>query len=111
MVPSGTEYLAGLLAVTASASNAAQDGHPDRASRDTARAPLKAGPPKEGGRVFGSLDEYLVYLRDYAAPMDQPWYREVRPGVYRLETGNLRSDAPPRHFTREDLERRFGFRR
>lgn len=73
-------------------------------------------PPGAGGRTFATLDDYLAYLRDYAAPMDRPWYREVRPGVYRIETGNLRTGerpgaAPERLFTREDLERRFGFRK
>lgn len=68
--------------------------------------------PHAGGRTFATLDAYLAYLRDYAGPTDRPWYREVRPGLFRLETGNLRTGepgAPPRLFTREELERRFGF--
>ena len=67
--------------------------------------------PHANGRAFASLDAYLAYLRDYAAPMDRPWWREVRPGVYRLETGNLRTGAAPQEATRAELERRFGFAR
>ena len=40
------------------------------------------------------------------------WYREVRPGVYELETGNLRltdGDKRQRVFTRRELEQKFGF--
>lgn len=70
--------------------------------------------PHADGREFHTLDAYLAHLRDHAAPMDRSWYREVKPGLYRLETGNLRmldGEAEPRLFTRAELERRFGFRR
>lgn len=67
--------------------------------------------PDAHGRRFGTLDEYLRHLEKVAAPMDRPWYREVRPGVFRRETGNLRTGAPPRLFTRGELERLLGFRR
>ena len=44
---------------------------------------------------------------------------EIRPGVYELQTGNLRilgadgeeEPAGKRIFTREELERKFGFRK
>lgn len=66
--------------------------------------------PYARGRRFATLDEYLAYLRRYAGAIGQPWYREVRPGLYRLERGNLQP-AQPTYVTREQLERRFGFRR
>ena len=63
---------------------------------------------------FRNLDEYLAYLEKHHAPMDRPWYRQVRPGVYQLQTGNLRlleedGSEQQRTFTREELERKFGF--
>ena len=61
---------------------------------------------------FRSLDEYLSYLEQYEAPIDRPWYKEIRPGVYELQTGNLRTleGSEPKHtFTREELMRKFGF--
>jgi hypothetical protein len=80
-------------------------------------APL--GPPddKRGGAPiserFPSLDAYLAYL-EKRSHMDGPWYREVRPGVYELQTGNLRlpdGEIQRRTFTREELEKKFGFAR
>lgn len=61
---------------------------------------------------FRNLDEYLAYLEQYEAPIDRAWYKEISPGIYELQTGNLRtldgSDSK-RTFTREELEREFGF--
>ena len=58
---------------------------------------------------YRTLDEYLAFLESRAA-MDGHWYREIRPGVYRLETGNYRGpEVEQRIFTREELERKFGF--
>lgn len=64
---------------------------------------------------FRTLDEYLAWLAKTQAPIDKPWYREIRPGVYELVPGgNLRilgqEGAEKRTFTREELERKFGFR-
>lgn len=63
---------------------------------------------------FHNLDDYLAWLQQTAAPVDRPWYKEIRPGVYELQTaGNLHLDVPspdPRVFTRDELERKFGFR-
>ena len=71
-----------------------------------------AGLPYASGRSFPTLDAYLAYLEKYAAPMDRPWYRQVRPGLYVRETGNMRpAPAAKKLFTREELERSFGFRR
>ena len=66
--------------------------------------------PYARGRSFGTLDEYLAFRRKGGA-LDLPWYSEVRPGLYRLETGNLRPAGSERLFTREELERKFGFAR
>lgn len=70
-----------------------------------------AGLPGANGRSFATLDAYLAHLRAYAATIDRPWYREVQPNVFLLERGNLRTLTPPPTFTREQLERKFGFRR
>jgi hypothetical protein len=47
--------------------------------------------------------------------VDGSWYRQIRPGVYELQTGNLRvlgdGAEPKRLFTRQELELEFGFRR
>lgn len=67
---------------------------------------------------FGSLDEYLDWLRRMQAPVDGSWYEEVGPGLYKLRTGNLRvlgteGDETPRErtYTRAELEKKFGFTR
>ena len=43
---------------------------------------------------FRDLDGYLAYLEQTQGPVDGPWYKEVSPGVYELQTGNLRLDVP-----------------
>ena len=65
---------------------------------------------------FRNLDEYLAYLEQTQGPVDGPWYKQVRLGVYELQTGNLRvlgSDGEEpqvkQTFTRDELERKFGF--
>ena len=61
---------------------------------------------------YRTLEEYLAYLERYQGPVDGPWYKEIRPGVYELQTGNLQLDAPDtqkRIFTREELKKKFGF--
>ena len=64
---------------------------------------------------FANLDEYLAWLEKTEAPVDGPWYKQVRPGVYELQTGNLRilgqDGEQKQRFTREELERKFGFRK
>jgi hypothetical protein len=62
---------------------------------------------------FRTLDEYLAFLAKGAA-IDKPWYRQIRPGIYRLETTNYRSLQPDgsdekRIFTRAELAKKFGF--
>jgi len=61
---------------------------------------------------FRNLDEYLAHLERTQGPVDGPWYKELRPGIYELQTGNLHLDTPDREertFTRQELERKFGF--
>jgi len=69
---------------------------------------------------FKTLDEYLAWLKKTQAPVDGAWYQQIRPGVYELQTGgNLRilgaegeeGYAGKRIFTREQLEKQFGFRK
>ena len=66
--------------------------------------------PYAHGRTFASLDEYLEHLQRRAGPIGQPWYREVRPGVYELVTTTT-PRREPQTFTREQLMREFGFER
>ena len=69
---------------------------------------------------FASLDRYLFYLRTQVAPTDGAWYKEIRPGVYELQTGNARrlrdlGEAPPaaekKIYTRAELMKLLGFSR
>lgn len=60
---------------------------------------------------FPNLDAYLAHLKRRSA-IDGPWYREIRPGVFELQTGNFRpTDGASRQriFTRAELEKNFGF--
>ena len=66
--------------------------------------------PFAHGRTFATLDDYLAHLRDHAGPIGQPWYRELRPGVYELVT-NRAPPGEPAIVTRAELMRRFGFTR
>jgi hypothetical protein len=66
-----------------------------------------AGLPFSHGKSFRTLDEYLAHLERYAAPIDQPWWREIRPGVY--EHVKRMPEAKPEIATRAELMARFGF--
>lgn len=68
-----------------------------------------SGLPFSHGKSFRTLDEYLEHLERYAAPIDQPWWREIRPGVY--EQVKRMPGAPRETATREELIKRFGFTR
>ena len=91
------------------------------ATEQTSDADRQKAADRTGGNVqtnepinqrFGSLDEYLVFLERTQGPVDGPWYREIRPGVYQLQTGNFRGDTEQqRLFTREELMTKFGFSR
>ena len=65
--------------------------------------------PYAHGHRFCSLDEYLAHLERAAAPIDQPWWKEIRPGVYQhMKTA---TNARPETATRAELLKRFGFSR
>jgi hypothetical protein len=66
--------------------------------------------PDSFGRTFSSLDQYLDHLRRYAATVDKPWYREIRPGVYERVT-TMVPRREPEIYTRAQLMERFGFTR
>ena len=66
-----------------------------------------SGLPFSHGKSFRTLDEYLRHLEQYAAPIDQPWWREIRPGVY--EHVKRMPGATREIATREQLMMRFGF--
>jgi hypothetical protein len=63
--------------------------------------------PFSHGKSFRTLDEYLAHLERYAGPIDQPWWREIRPGVY--EHVKRMPGAPREQATRAQLMERFGF--
>ena len=65
--------------------------------------------PFAQSRSFATLDSYLAFLRECGCH-DVPWYREIGPGGYEL-VSRRGPGAEPRTFTREELERRFGFAR
>lgn len=79
------------------------------AEAGTAQGGGVTGLPFSHGKAFASLDEYLEHLERHAAPIDQPWWREVRPGVY--EHVKRMPGATPEIATRDELMRRFGFSR
>lgn len=62
---------------------------------------------------FPTLDDYLAHLERTQGPVDGPWYKEVSPGLFQLQTaGNLHLDVPSKEkqtFTRKELEKKFGF--
>ena len=72
---------------------------------DSARGVAKL--PYAHGHRFCSLDEYLGHLERRAAPIDQPWWRQVRPGVY--EHVKRMPGAKREVATRAELMKRFGF--
>jgi hypothetical protein len=61
------------------------------------------------GRTFATLDEYLTYLECFAAPIDKPWWKEIRPGFYEHKTTATNGKAETA--TRDELMKRFGFAR
>jgi hypothetical protein len=61
------------------------------------------------GKTFSSLDEYLNHLECFAAPIDKPWWKQIRPGVY--EHVKTATHAKREIATRAELMKRFGFSR
>src|SRR5215217_4049473 len=112
-----TAGLSGLLLATACSASLKNTAPPDVDSR-TASKPMGENPVNDANlpvnKRFRSLDEYLAYLERTQGPVDGPWYKEVSPGMYQLQTGgNLHLDVPAgaeqRLFTRKELEQKFGF--
>jgi hypothetical protein len=67
--------------------------------------------PTPLNRRFSTLDEYLAF-REKGAAIGKAWYRELRPGIYRLEAPGYRGSASGEQiFTREQLLLKFGFSR
>lgn len=66
--------------------------------------------PYSHGRTFATLDEYLAHLRLRAGPIGQPWYREVRRGVFERVT-TVVPPPPRRTYSRAQLMAMFGFKR
>jgi hypothetical protein len=66
-----------------------------------------SGLPFSHGKSFRTLDEYLAHLQQNAAPIDQPWWRQIRPGVY--EHVKRMPGAQRETATRAELMERFGF--
>jgi hypothetical protein len=65
--------------------------------------------PFAQGRRFATLEHYLAFRRSRGV-IDLPWYREVSPGLFELQT--TKKPAPPtQRFTRAELARLFGFER
>jgi hypothetical protein len=66
-----------------------------------------AGLPFAHGRRFCALDDYLGHLENHAGPIGQPWWKEVRPGVFQHMT--TATNARRETATRAELMKRFGF--
>lgn len=67
--------------------------------------------PMPVNQRFRTLEDYLAFRKSRSA-IDGSWYREIRPGIYRLETGNYRPAGGgdrKRIFTRAELAKKFGF--
>jgi len=63
--------------------------------------------PFSRGHSFANLEAYLAYLERTNGPIDLPWWREIRPGVFQQVI--RMTDARPETATRDELNRRFGF--
>jgi hypothetical protein len=107
--------------IAACGASTAEVARPGNEMQNRASTPAGAGmgeknlndPSAPISERFATLDDYLAFLERTQAPVDGPWYRQVRPGIYELQTaGNLHldgADARKQTFTREELERKFGF--
>lgn len=81
---------------------------PGQVERERAKVrPPVAGLPHARGRTFETLDAYLAFRRELGA-VDLPWYKEVAPDMFELQT-SIRPAPAPRRFTRAQLARQFGF--
>ena len=107
-----------LVCAAACSGQGGREAASEPAIPETKMAPTPPATPASGaavgdlpfadGQTFASLDQYLTHLRKLGAS-DIPYYEEVEPGVYQVMAG--RAGLQPQRYTREELERRFGFRR
>ena len=102
----------GLLGAACSAS--VGDPGPSDSGQPASKRTGNAVSDTDISKRFGSLDEYLSHLELTQGPVDGPWYKQVGANMYELQTGNLKLDAPngadeKRLFTRQELEKKFGF--
>lgn len=70
-----------------------------------------SGLPHSFGRSFATLDAYLAHLREHAAPVDLPWWRELRDDRYERVTSFVGKKRAPVIATRDELERKYGFKK
>lgn len=111
-----------LLAAASACGTTPNEGAGDvQNDREKAMSSADEMPAPPGGvpvnQRFSTLDDYLAWLRQTQAPVDGPYYDEIRPGIFSLRTGNLRTVIPEddraaeeRTFTRAQLLKKFGFR-
>ncbi len=64
--------------------------------------------PHSQGRLFYTLDDYLLYLEEMGK-QDRPYYVRIGPDLYRLEAGRGGGGQSPQYFTRDELQEKFGF--
>lgn len=105
--------LASAMLTAACAAPPGSDREPSDSGRNATdgRSAAVNDPATPINERFASLDEYLAY-RESRAAVDDAWYREIRPGVYVLESGNYHGPTDEqRTFTREELMRKYGFTR
>ena len=69
-----------------------------------------AGLPHADSKTFLTLEAYLQHLKSLA-PIDVPHYLEVSPGLYELQPQYQAPGQKQPRFTRDELERKFGFTR
>lgn len=112
-----SRVLAGVTAMVTAACGAqpqqVQAAQPENITATTSAGTTVNNQQASISQKYRNLDEYLAYLRRTQAPIDRPWYREIRSGVYELQTGNFRplgGEGPKRTFTREELLKKFGFK-
>ena len=65
--------------------------------------------PFARGHSFETLDAYLAYLEQYNGPIDLPWWRQVKPGLYEEVAHVPGKTGQPERATRQELMQRFGF--
>jgi hypothetical protein len=103
----GPVIAAGALGLAAGDAEAQASRFRPLPGQDAAGKVPRAGLPYARGRSFATLDAYLAFRREQGA-IDLPWYKEVAPDVFELQT-RMRPQPEPRRFTRAELARKYGF--